>query len=457
MKTNILRLACIGIASAVASAGDQPNFVVILVDDAGYADFGFTGCEQWGTPNIDALVAGGVVCTQGYVSASVCSPSRAGLLTGRYQQRFGHEFNLAPKGPSGEPVGLPMTETTIADRLGDLGYASMAVGKWHLGSAPGYRPTDRGFDEFAGLLGGSRSYRAVKSGPNQRLRDGAGLLDEPSDLYMTDWISDRCVDFIERDHDKPFFLYASYTAVHSPMHAKDSDAEGFGDIEPAGRRTLGAMTRALDRGVGRIVAALDKAGLTGNTVVFFLNDNGGATTNFSDNGVYRGMKGSKWEGGVRVPFAVRWPGVIEPGTSYDEPIISLDLAATMVMAGGGDVDESLDGVDLKAFLTGANTDQPHEMLFWRRGPAAAVRWMDWKLIRVTGSEMMLFNLARDVGETTNVAADHSVVVDRLVDALAEWERDHAEPLWQTGQMWRELQIKKHKMDVVGREAERRLP
>jgi arylsulfatase A-like enzyme len=448
------------VITSLGARADPPNIIIILTDDAGYADFGFTGDPEFPTPNIDRLAASGVVCTQAYVSASVCSPSRAGLLTGRYQQRFGHEFNL-PGLSTPETGGMALDQRTIADELRDLGYHTGAIGKWHLGIEQRYHPLNRGFDEFYGYLGGSRSYFAYTDSPrraNRALRNNTEEPD-PTDSYVTDTLGKEAVAFINRNTDRPFFLYLAFTAVHSPMHATPQDLERFPEITPKRRRTLAAMTAALDRAVGDIIAALEKQGLRENTLIVFLNDNGGATTNASNNGRYRGMKGSKFEGGIRVPFAISWPGTIEPNQCFDDPIISLDTLPTCLAATGVPLKNEVktDGVDLLPFMLSREKGQPHDALFWRRGVAAAVRKGPWKLIRVETNPIMLFNIADDPSETTNVAAANPVIVAELRALLEDWEQGLAEPAWHQAQVWSNNQINKHKPDVRTRQQERRIP
>ena len=449
------------LAIALSAAADEskPNIVIILTDDAGYVDFGFTGSTMFPTPHIDRLAAGGVVCTQGYVTASVCSPSRAGLLTGRYQQRFGHELNL-PGLSRMEEGGLPLTQETIADALTARGYRTGAIGKWHQGLADKFHPLQRGFDEFYGYLGGSRSYFSYEKKPrraNRAMRDREEVADPP-DGYVTDTLAKEACAFIERNHERPFFLYVSFTAVHGPMHAKESLLGRFESIEPVKRRKLAAMTAALDDAVGAVQAKLAGHGLAENTLVFFLNDNGGATNNASDNGPWRGMKGSKFEGGVRVPFAVRWPKRLDAGGTFAQPVSALDILPTCIAAAGETPDDLVtDGVDLLPFLCRAREGQPHEVLFWRRGVAAAVRRGQWKLIRIKESPPLLFDLAADPGETTNLAESNPEVVRSLLAALAAWEEEMTEPKWGQDDVWSRNQINKHRMDVKSREAERKLP
>jgi len=440
----------------------KPNIVLILTDDAGYADFGFTGCPDFTTPNIDRIATEGVTCTDGYVTASVCCPSRAGLMTGRYQQRFGHEVNLLAGTPQYATQGLPQEETTVADRLQELGYATCALGKWHLGVAEGYHPMDRGFDEYYGCLAGSRSYWPYEEPPKHGkglMRNREPLGKEAEGTYFTDLLTDEAVDFIDRHADEPFFLFVSYTAVHTPMHAREDLLEQHAEIESERRRKLAAMTTSLDDGVGRILDALQEQGIDENTLVIFVNDNGGATNNASDNGIYRGMKGSKWEGGIRIPYAFRWPARLPAGGSFEHPVSTLDILPTAVSAAGGDIrfQDAIDGVDLEPYLAGDETGVPHDRLFWRRSVASAMREGDWKLIKVKGNPVLLFNLADDPSETNNLAEVYPDRVASMSAHLETWDAQLAEPRWGHAKRYREYQVLKHRMEVQGRDAERKLP
>ncbi|MEM9064056.1 MAG: sulfatase-like hydrolase/transferase [Planctomycetota bacterium] len=439
-----------------ATEQPRPNIIVIITDDAGYIDYGFSGEGVVPTPNIDSIAKRGAVFEQGYVTASVCSPSRAGLLSGRYQQRFGHEFNLAPRARE-RRLGMPPSEVTIAEALRAQGYRTGAVGKWHVGSADGLTPTDQGFDWFAGLLGGSRSYfQDPEPSHAHALRIDGAPIGEPDGLYVTDWIGDRAIDFVRQDDTRPFFLYVSYTAPHTPMHASPEDFGAVRDLEPELRRTYGAMVRALDRSVGQILAELDTSGARDDTLIFFINDNGGATNNGSDNGLYRGMKGSKWEGGIRVPFAASWPGVIPAGTMLSDPVMSFDIYATALAAAGG-VSDRTDGANVLPALTIGDTTALDRDLFWRRGVAAAVRRDNWKLIRSEGNPTLLFDLSTDPRERQDVADEHPEVVEDLLRALEAWEVDLAEPGWVEAPKWRRNQIRKHRLEVETREQERKFP
>jgi arylsulfatase A-like enzyme len=451
-----LRALCTVIALISGSLHAKPNIVILFADDAGYMDFGFTGTDDLKTPRIDLLASEGVVCTQGYVTASVCSPSRAGLLTGRYQQRFGHETNLR-----GKDVGLPLSEKTLADRLGKLGYTSCAIGKWHLGGSEEQHPLSRGFDEFHGFLLGSRAYfsKAKKDTIDQQsLMDGRTIVPEDDNRYLTDWMAHEANAFIKSHTDSPFFLYVAFNAVHTPMQSPPELLVEFPEITNKKRKKLAGMTLSLDNAVGSILDTLKSNGLDENTIIFFLNDNGGATINASNNGVLRGMKGSKWEGGIRVPFVVRWTNHLT-ASRYNKPVSSLDIAATCVTI-AGDTSEGmkdLDGVHLLPFLSSEDSTPPHEVLYWRRGPAGAVRKGDWKLICVDEQPPLLFNIKNDISETNNLADKQPEIVSHLTTLYEEWESELVEPLWVAGKVWTDRQIAKHKMDVVGRDAERKIP
>ena len=436
----------------------RPSVVLVIADDAGWIDFGFNGGTDIATPEMDRLAAEGVTFGACYVTASVCSPSRAGLLTGRYQQRFGHEYNLPGTAPRVDG-GLPLDEITIANRFEAAGLATGLVGKWHLGLADRFHPIRRGFDEFHGLRAGSRSYfgddRLAKGDRRYEhvTEDDSSLTPEAEIEYLTDTMTNDAVDFIRRHADRPSFLVVAYTAPHGPMHARPDDLEAIDETLRGKRRTYAAMMRALDRGVGRIADAIDETGR--DTMLLFVNDNGGATNNASDNGPWRGMKGSLFEGGIRVPAFIHRTSTI-PAGSVDHPTTSLDLVATAIAATGAD-GAGLDGIDLAPWLTAAMAPPPSRSLCWRRGPVAAIRDGDLKLIRVEEAGSMLFDVDADPGETTNLAGRRPAEVVRLLAGLAAWEHGLVEPRWTTGEYWRRNLLKKHRMDVRGREAERALP
>ncbi len=423
---------------STAIAATKPNILVIVGDDMGYADVGVFGCKDIPTPNIDALAASGVRFPSGYVSGPYCSPTRAGLQTGRYQTRFGHEFN-----PSGA-AGLPLTETTLANHLKTAGYVTGAVGKWHLGSLETMHPFKRGYDEFFGFLGGAHSYF-----------DAAGILrgtEAVKELdYTTDAFGREAVAFIERHKGEQWYLYLAFNAVHTPMHATDDRLAKFPNIADKQRRTYDAMMLAMDEAIGRVRKKLAETGLEQNTLVTFISDNGGptmpgTTVNGSRNTPLRGSKRTTLEGGIHVPFIVSWPGHVKPGV-YDQPVIQLDLHATALAAAGIDPkpEWKLEGVNLLPFLIGEKTGAPHDALYWRFGQQMAIRVGDFKLVRydlnadtLTGrrnqgvTPSRLYNLREDIGETKDLAAGMPEKVKELQAKWDAWNTANAKPLWGEG-------------------------
>lgn len=404
----------------------KPNIVLIFADDLGYASI---GCQKSDvpTPAIDSIAQSGVRFTNGYVSCPVCSPTRAGLLTGRYQQRFGHEFNPGG-GADGAQRGLPLDQTTIAQRLKALGYATGIVGKWHLGNDPAHYPTRRGFDEFFGFLGGAHSYLDPMLKSINAVRRGETPVDEKE--YLTDAFSREAVAFIEKHEKEPFFLYLSYNAVHTPMHAAPRHAGRFQEIPDPKRRAFASMLTAMDEGVAKVLEKLRACGLEEDTLVFFISDNGGPTrANTSRNDPLRGFKGQVLEGGIRVPFLMQWKRRLPGGKVYDAPVISLDVVPTAIAAAGGKPDASLDGVDLLPYLSGGKAGAPHETLYWRFGQQGAVRQGKWKLVRLAGAPAQLYDLEADVGETKDVASENREVLDKLQASWQKWNGELASPLW----------------------------
>ena len=424
--------------------GRRPNIVLIVADDMGYADVGFQGSRDIPTPNLDALASSGIRFTDAYVSGPYCSPTRAGLMTGRYPQRFGHEFN-----PVGDPEpGLPLDQVTMVDRLRAAGYRTALFGKWHLGTAAQLHPMERGFDEFFGFLGGDHSYFEARPANDGPVFDGRNPADQMG--YLTDELADRAVNFIERQRSRPFFLYLAFNAVHTPMHATDKYLARFANIADEQRRTYAAMLSAMDDAIGRTMAALRAAGLEENTLIFFFSDNGGptmptTTVNGSSNAPLRGSKRQTWEGGIRVPFVIRWKGHVAEGRTDSRPIIQLDVLPTALAAAGVGVrpEWKLDGVNLLPYLTGNQTGAPHDALYWRLGGTMAVRKGDWKLVKTREGPLRdtdpavlsdlstaeLYNLEDDIGETKNLAAARPEKVKELAEVWWQWNKDLVRPLW----------------------------
>ena len=422
-----------------------PNLIVILTDDQGYHDVGFNGCRDIPTPNLDSIARNGVRFSNGYVSYSVCSPSRAGLLTGRYEERFGHERNprWEPANPSS---GLPLSEHTLATVLDAVGYQCGAIGKWHLGAYPSLRPLNRGFQEFFGFLGGGHRYfpneltltdpySAKTEADSYHLKILRNDTPVETTQYLTDEFSDEAVKFVTRHKDHPFFLYLAYNAPHTPLEAPEKYLKRFENIQNPKRRTYDAMISAVDDGVGHLLERLRELGLDRNTIVFYLSDNGGPTqANASNNHPLRGGKGTPWEGGWHVPFAMQWPGHVPAGMVYREPVISLDIFATIAALASAPIDPArpLDGVNLMPFLTGKKAGSPHDTLYLRmydKG-AFAVRSGAMKMvIPARGKAPELFDLDTDLGESSNLAAAHPEELKLLEGRCAAWNAQLVKPVF----------------------------
>jgi len=420
----------------MGKAQGRPNIVVILADDLGYADVGFNGCKDIPTPNIDSLAKNGVRCSNGYVSHPFCSPTRAGLLAGRYQQRFGHECN--PKWlPEDTKVGLPLNQVTVAQVMKEAGYVTGAVGKWHLGAAPCFHPNERGFSEYCGFLGGGHMYIPdVKKGSWEYT---APILRNKTPVehkeYMTDILSGEAASFINRHAKEPFFLYLAYNAVHTPLQAPEKYLNRFKGIADERRRTYAAMNSAMDDGIGLVLKALRDNGLEEKTMVWFFSDNGGPVPAAApaDNSPLRGHKGNVYEGGVRVPFVVQWRGRLPDGKVYDEPVMSIDVFATSAALAGARVPEShkLDGVNIVPHLAGEIKTPPHDVLHWRSGGKTgkwAVRQGQYKLVK-EDAELELFDLSADIGEKKNIAGEKREIVQKLQKLHDAWNAELIEPLW----------------------------
>lgn len=415
----------------------KPNILLLFSDDAGYADFGFQGSETHPTPNLDKLAEEGVRFTRAYVTGPVCSPSRAGMLTGHYQQYFGHENNL----PNPHPLGLPLTEKLMPEYLSSLGYKTYMIGKWHLGVSEPYQPQNRGFDHFFGVLEGARSYfRMEKPSYGKALVEDGQVISEPEDLYVTDMFGDKAVEYLEehfeRQGEEPFFMYLSFTAPHTPLHAKEEDLQTIDHIqyESEERKINAAMTYAMDRNIGKIIDLLRENGELENTFIVFLNDNGGAgRANSSDNTPLRGHKGTIFEGGVRVPMVVNWPAHIKGGQVFEGVTSSFDLLPTfLALAGSGPAPgDSLEGVSLLPYVMDGSEGNPHETLYWRiLGPNGRkgmihnnVKYSNWE-----GHEAV-FDLADDPGEKVDLSKSDPSVTDDYRDFMIEWEAQAMEPLW----------------------------
>ena len=446
--------------SYVGAAESKPNVVVLFADDLGYGELSCQGNQEIPTPHIDSIAKNGVRLTAGYVAGPNCSPSRAGLLTGRTPTRFGYEFN--PTGALNEEpgFGLPANEITIAEALHDAGYTTGLVGKWHQGGTAKYHPFRHGFDEFFGFTHEGHYFvpppykgvttllrrKALPGGIEGRWIGKKNLhyhswpRDEPDydannpiirggqpvveTEYLTDALTREAVDFIDRHDDKPFFLYLAYNAVHSPLQGADAYMKKFAHIEDVHRRIFAAMLANMDDSVGAVLQQLRKSGLEENTIVFFLSDNGGPTKELtSSNLPLRGSKGEMYEGAIRVPFMVQWKGEIPAGQVYGQPVSSFDVFGTAAAnCAGVKKPDHVEGVDLVPYLSGAKKGVPHETLYWRQGRKAALRHGDWKLVRM-GPKWELYDLSKDISEENNLAAHNP---DRVTELVKIWEKLNCE-------------------------------
>jgi len=422
----------------------SPNIIIILADDLGYNDVGFNGCKDIPTPNIDKIATNGVKFTNAYVSYAVCGPSRAGLITGRYQDRFGFGRNplFAPNDPE---MGLPLSEETLASALKKADYKSVALGKWHLGAHESQRPFQRGFDDFFGFLSGGHQYfpelwtlkdeYEVKSQfdayKTKLLRNNSRIEENE---YLTDALSREAVNYIEKYKEEPFFMYLAYNAPHAPMQATDTYLKRFPNIKDKKRKTYAAMISAMDDGVGKVMNKLEALGISENTIVFFLSDNGGPEkNNGSDNGALRAGKGQLFEGGIHVPFAMQWPEKIPSGSIYESAIISFDIFATAIGNSAKPIEtkNELDGVNLIPYITGVNKSSPHDYLFWRKFDADnhAIRNNQGEKVVMIKEKSMLFYLDKDISETTNLIHSQKELFKQLEETYQNWNSKMLNPIF----------------------------
>ena len=432
LKTTTFGLTSLGLSGQSASTGNRqsaskPNIIIFLADDLGYADIGVNGCKDIPTPNIDSLAKNGVRFTDGYATHCVCSPSRAGLMSGMYQHRFGFEHNSGPERFADPGFGLPRSVPTLAEKLKGAGYATGMVGKWHIGFTEGLRPHERGFDYHYGFLSGAHTYLPGNRDNDSIIRNGQPV--KPT-KYLTDEFADEAVGFLNRSKDKPFFLYFAFNAVHTPMD--ESPYQNRFPNLTGKRKILGGMLTALDVAIGRVMDNVRQQHQEENTLVMFYSDNGAPTSlNASLNTPLRGFKTQLWEGGIREPFVFQWKGVIPGGQTYREMVMGFDCHATALAAAGvvRPDDKPLDGVNLLPFLTGKQTGRPHDQLFWRAGAKHAARVGDWKLVKERGDEVELFNLKDDISEKINLAAKEPAKLQELQAAFAAWDKQMMRAQW----------------------------
>lgn len=466
--------------STAPSGMRPPNIVLIVADDLGYNDISLFGGGVAGvvkTPNIDAIGADGVIVEQGYATNATCSPSRAGIMTGRYPTRFGFEFTSAPQAfaryishassnaphrpifheervadvPPRQTLGLPPGETTIAEVLKQQGYHTMLIGKWHLGETPEMRPAAQGFNESLGVMQGAAMFLPPKDPDvvNAKLEfdpidrflwanlpyavdwsgpDGEARFHPRG--YVTDYFAEEAAKAITANRNRPFFLYLSFTAPHTPLQSTRADYDALAAIPDHTHRVYGGMIRALDRGVGRVMQALRDSGADENTIVIFVSDNGGAWyAGISDlNAPYRGWKSTFFEGGIRTPYLVRWPAGLPRGARVPGPATHLDIFATAAAAAGAPPAQDIDGVNLLPYLRGE--PQPPRTIFWRSGPYRVVRDGDWKLqVSQTPDRVWLFNLREDPREKTDLSAREPARVATMRAMIEAHNADAPPPLW----------------------------
>lgn len=450
----ILNLGCS--KTVDKSNASKPNLIVIMTDDMGYADVGFNGCTDIPTPNIDRIADQGVKFTEGYVTFPVCGPSRAGFLTGRYQDRFG--FTTNPSIDPGNPIsGLPVEEETMAQVLRKANYKSAIIGKWHMGTHPNFHPLERGFDYFYGFLSGGHNYyhdelylndlsEVTKKWEWYRTKIIENRTKVETDDYLTDELSDAAVRYINKqtDSEQPFMLYLAYNAPHTPLQATEKYLSRFPNIEDKKRKTYAAMVSAVDDGVGRVLKSLEETGVEENTIVVFLSDNGGAHNNASDNGPLRGLKGDLFEGGIRVPFAMQWKGVIPAGKTYEKAISSLDIMATVVAHTNVKIstERPLDGVNLIPYLIGENDGEPHDYLFWRKWEqnAMAIRHGNYKLVANSDQDSNapeMYDMSTNVDEQNNLKSSNEKGYDLLNMEWENWNKQLKDRVFPTlgGDEW----------------------
>jgi arylsulfatase A-like enzyme len=461
----------------------MPNVVVIVADDLGYNDLTFAGGgvadSKVPTPNIDSLARDGVEFTHGYAGNSTCAPSRAAIMTGRFPTRFGFEFTPAPKPfmkliarfsagskrrapvyfedrekdvPPMAEEGLPASEVTLAELLHARGYRTLGLGKWHLGEAPAMRPDSRGFDEYLGFLPGGSLYLDLDDPNSVESRQDFDPIDRflwanltfsvrknggprfTPDAYMTDYLAREAAHAIEANRSRPFFLYLAFNAPHTPLQATRADYDALSSIGDHELRVYGAMVRALDRGVGQVLAALRDNGLEENTLVLFVSDNGGADyIGLPDiNRPFRGWKMTFFEGGVHTPFFAKWPAKLPKGTRFDSPVGHVDVFATAAAAAGASLpsDRVMDGVDLVKLVRGEPGARAHEALYWRSGHYRSIMAGDWKLqVSERPKVTWLFDMRADPTERSNVAESQPEKVKELAAILARYDSEMVPPKW----------------------------
>ena len=433
IKKLILTLVYFSLLVSCSTETDsKPNIIIILADDAGYSDFGFMGSDEIKTPNLDQLAFDGVTFNNAYVSASVCSPSRAGLLTGMYQQRFGHECNL----DSDVNNSFDPNQITIAEALKTQGYNTGLIGKWHLGDKTQNHPLKNGFDYFWGFISGARNYFYD---PNEEFRNSIRNVVEnytqtKFDGYLTDVLGDKAIGFINKNHqsNNPFFLFLSFNAPHTPMHAKDDVLEKFKDNP---RQVYASMMWSMDEAIGNVVEALKENDQYDNTIIYFLSDNGAAMSNDASPFPFKGWKGNQYEGGIKTPMIMTWKNKIKSNTQFDGFISALDIFKTSLEASNVNKEYMInaDGKNIMNYLNDNNIK--NENLFWRKDKMATVRSGDYKLIRLNDTSTVLYNIKKNYFEDFDLKINESQVHDSLLKLLSSWENTLIDPNWIENKNW----------------------
>ena len=433
MKKLALYFCCILILVSCSSINDsKPNIIIILADDAGYSDFGFMGSDEIKTPNLDQLALDGVTFNNAYVSASVCSPSRAGLLTGMYQQRFGHECNL----DSDVNNSFDPNQITIAEALKTEGYSTGLIGKWHLGDKTQNHPLKNGFDYFWGFISGARNYfydprevdrnsiRNVVENYNQTKFDG----------YLTDVLGEKAISFIDKNNqsNNPFFLFLSFNAPHTPMQAKEEVLKKFKDNP---RQVYTSMMWSMDEAIGNVIDALKENNQYENTIIYFLSDNGAAMSNNASPFPYKGWKGNQYEGGIKTPMIMTWKNKIKSNSQFDGFISALDIFKTSLEVSNvsEDLKVNADGKNIMNYLND-NTIQ-NENLFWRKDKMATIRSGNYKLIRLNDTSTVLYNIVNNYYEDSDLKLMEPSVHDSLFNLLSTWEDRLIDPNWIENKDW----------------------
>ena len=433
MEKLILIFGCISILLSCSSKTDsKPNIIIILADDAGYSDFGFMGSDEIKTPNLDQLALDGVTFNNAYVSASVCSPSRAGLLTGMYQQRFGHECNL----DSDVNNSFDPNQITIAEALKTEGYSTGLIGKWHLGDKKQNHPLNNGFDYFWGFISGARNYFYDPNEVNRNsIRNVVENYSQTNfDGYLTDVLGEKAISFIDKNYqsNNPFFLFLSFNAPHTPMHAKKEVLEKFKDNP---RKVYASMMWSMDEAIGNVIESLKENNQYDNTIIYFLSDNGAAMSNDASPFPFKGWKGNQYEGGIKTPMIMTWKNKIKSNTQFDGFISALDIFKTSLEVSNVNKDLIIkaDGKNIMNHLN--DNTIINENLFWRKDKMATVRSGNYKLIRLNDTSTVLYNIENNYFEDIDLKMKELYVHDSLLNMLSKWEMSLIDPNWIENKNW----------------------